>query len=495
MLAIAMCSFARLNAQTKKMDIQINANSVVHQMKGGIGASWHALIHDIPMEREKYDYPVRFNNPRGSAFGGNPPLAVTAAWQQVFDHASWLGLNFIRVELDQRMYQPQKNSFDWHNDEMQALYRILDWCETNKADVFLQQMWAHVEWNAFPGVHPLLSSPKSPDDFSAGIATLLKHLTITRKYTCIKYFCMVNEPPGGTWGYWWSAGSHDGPTIEQVWKILHQTFKDEKLNILLSGPDWTSLPPLQPEKMTFEPYLDALDVHSYFGIYGQKNNEQTVADWVDYAREMKKPFFITEIGNMNLGWGSSNEGPKSFESALSNALDVAFSMNVGVDGFNRWSFTNKGNLDGQWQLINTFDIESGQYVKTIKPEPMAYYGFAMLSRFMGKYPAVLKTQVESPIEGVVITAYRNRDNNLSVLIVNNTAEPVNCNISFSNKSPKTDFYLYQVTEEKINSTNFSLDPTKQADRKNNISKVVAVPFSISVLSTDYLPDSHHGRIE
>ena len=33
---------------------------------------------------------------------------------------------------------------------MRILYRILDWCQRNKADVFLQQMWGNVRWNAFP---------------------------------------------------------------------------------------------------------------------------------------------------------------------------------------------------------------------------------------------------------------------------------------------------------------------------------------------------------
>ncbi len=125
---------------THQLKIQVDAANVTHQMKGGIGASWHALIHDIPLENDKYDYPVRHINPRGSAYAGNPPLTDTAAWNQLYEHAKWLGLNFVRVEIDMRMYEPERNVFDWSNDEMQTLYRILDWCEANHADVFLQQM-------------------------------------------------------------------------------------------------------------------------------------------------------------------------------------------------------------------------------------------------------------------------------------------------------------------------------------------------------------------
>jgi hypothetical protein len=38
-------------------------------------------------------------------------------------------------------------------------------------------------------------------------------------------------------------------------------------------------------------------------------------------------------------------------------------MEAGVSAFNRWSFTNRGDLDGQWQLIRTWDMENKKYLK------------------------------------------------------------------------------------------------------------------------------------
>ncbi|MFZ1976975.1 MAG: hypothetical protein WAV76_03380, partial [Bacteroidota bacterium] len=130
---------------SKHIRIKVNTDSILHTMRGGIGASWHAMSQEIPLENEKYDYPVRYRNPRGSSYGGIPPVSETKKWEQICRHASWLGLNFIRVELSQRMYEPERGVFDWNNEEMLALYKILDWCESNNADVFLQQMWGHVE--------------------------------------------------------------------------------------------------------------------------------------------------------------------------------------------------------------------------------------------------------------------------------------------------------------------------------------------------------------
>ena len=76
---------------------------------------------------------------------------------------------------------PSAGRFSWDNPEMRILYRILDWCEKNKADVFLQQMWGNVRWNTFPEwrddpIARVHSGPVSMDDFGEGLATLVEHL-------------------------------------------------------------------------------------------------------------------------------------------------------------------------------------------------------------------------------------------------------------------------------------------------------------------------------
>ena len=124
-----------------KAIIDVDPSVVIRQMAGGMGASWHAINKELPLNNEKYKIQVRSVAPRGSAYGGNPPVSNTKAWEQIYNHASWLGLNFVRVELSQRMYEPERRRFDWENEEMQALYKILDWCQQNNADVFLKQMW------------------------------------------------------------------------------------------------------------------------------------------------------------------------------------------------------------------------------------------------------------------------------------------------------------------------------------------------------------------
>jgi len=478
--------------QMQEQQVTIDAAVVGSHMQGGIGASWHSMSIDIPLENEKYDYPVRHINPRGSGFGGNPPVSDTAAWHQIYDHARWLGLDFLRVELSQRMYEPDRNVFDWTNVEMQALYRILDWCEANHADVFLQQMWGDVAWNSYPGVHPLLSAPRSLDDFAEGIATLLQYLTVTRKYSCIKYFSLTNEPPGGTWGYWWSYGSASG-SVTSAWKKVRETLDEKGIHIPLSGPDWTDLPPFDSAKIDFNPYVGAYDIHSYGGI--DYKGEEIINDWVNWAHQHHKPFFLSEFGNMKLGWGGSNPGPKTFAASLSNASDVVRSMNLGADAFNRWSFVNRGDLDGQWQLIHTWDRDTKEFRKKIDPEPEAYYGFAMLTRFMGKYPDLILWQTNLCIDGVKLTAFRNRDKNIGVIFVNSEKRPVRIMLSFIGAEDQLNYNLYQVTGLLVKEPGFRLDSTA-IDHTDKQPRIIDLPAeSISVITTLSLRNEDRGITE
>jgi len=69
-----------------------DASRVQHTMRGGFGASWHAIEQPLPM--------VGGVSHGGSAWGANPPASNDRAWRDIYRHADWLGLDFVRVEID-----------------------------------------------------------------------------------------------------------------------------------------------------------------------------------------------------------------------------------------------------------------------------------------------------------------------------------------------------------------------------------------------------------
>ena len=481
------------NAETSntKLSIIVNPGITRYKMAGGIGASWHAISKDKVDEGKEYKWALREKNSRGSAWGGNPPVTDSLAWNQTYKLAEWLGLDWIRVEISGSMYEPEREKFDWNNEEMQALYKILDWAEKNRADVFLQQMWSNVKWNSYPGVQPLLSAPKSPDDFANGLATLAEHLLKVKKYTCIKWLAITNEPPGGTWGSWWSMGTKDAPLTSALKAV--RTALDRK-NILLpiSGPDWTDLPPFDADKIDFDNYIGAYDIHSYQGVDSKK--QEIIKNWVKWAEEHKKPLFLSEMGDMKLGWGDDNPGPKSFKAALSNAETILRGMEEGVDAFNRWSFTNRGDLDGQWQLIRTWNIEKKEYLKHVEIEPIAFYGYGIITRFCVKHSEIVSSKIEGD-SALLSQTLKSPSGQLTTYILNHGDKSTNVELKIIGR-PDQNFFVYRVTEMEIRNPEFKMNSIQHFKLPvSEIIRFIIPPQSIYVISQYNLGYKDPGKIE
>ena len=97
---------------------------------------------------------------------------------------------------------------------------------------------------------------------------------------------------------------------------------------------------------------------------------------------------------MAYGWIPDKPGPSCPQSALAGSEFVIRMINCGVDGFNRWSFLNRGDLDGQWQFVDTWDRKKKKLLKDFPPHPNSYFCLGLLSRFMAKHSTVLASRVE-----------------------------------------------------------------------------------------------------
>ncbi|MFV2066754.1 MAG: cellulase family glycosylhydrolase [Pirellulales bacterium] len=445
------------------VEVEVDAASVVYTMRGGIGASWHAIEKPIPGAHG------------GSAWGGNPPAEDEAAWQQVYRHADWLGLDWCRVELEQRMYEPQRRQFDWDNPEMGILYRILDFCQRRKVDVFLQQMWGNVAWNTFPQwrddpVRRVHSGPVSMADYANGLATLVEHLVKRKGYSCIRWLSIVNEP-GPSWA-WWQKPPNESLPLPPGLAAVRKALDDRGIALPLSGPDWSNHPALVPEKIDFDQFIGAYDIHSYFANFDGREGgfslsvaEQRLADWANWAHARGKPFFLSEVGTMVFGWQGSSPGPGTYQAALKDVELVIRGLAVGVDAFNRWSFVNRGDLDGQWQLIDTWDTHRKELLNVFTPHPNSYYLFGLVPRFTAKHSAVLKCKVAGGTAGelrhVFAAALRSPQGNLTLLIVNDAQSAWDLAIDLHGLSRETRLYRYRITPAQRDRADLKIQPGKE----------------------------------
>jgi hypothetical protein len=297
--------------------IEVRADQPVHRMAGGMGASWHALHREVPFDPDRMTSGRR-GAPQSSGFGGNPPLDNSAAWQDLERHFRWLSLDWCRVELAQRMYQPERDRFDWDNAEMQTLYRILDLCETNRVDVFLTQMWNDVVWNTHEGVHPLQSAPKSIPDFARGLGELCERLLRHRRYTCIRWLCINNEP--GIADGWWLGLGRRVESITPALQAVREELDRRGLALPLSAPDFYTLAYIGKAPFDFDALVGAFDAHTY--VESPEDYTRFTRKWVEYTQARSKPFFISEMGDFASGWQGSSAGPGLYDTQLSIARKV-----------------------------------------------------------------------------------------------------------------------------------------------------------------------------
>ncbi|MGA3326076.1 MAG: hypothetical protein ABSF45_16515 [Terriglobia bacterium] len=467
-------------------EIRIDAAAVMHTMAAGARAEWDALGPTA------YRYEGLVNrenrNSRGSAWGGNPPLEYKQAWLDLQSHARWLGLDFIRVGIDMRMYEPERGRFDWHNDEMQTLYRILDYCQENNVDVLLTQMWGDVEWNAFEGINRLQSAPKSVEDFAHGLGVLMEHLTKTRHYACIRWLCIVNEP-ARDWG-WWLGVKGQPLSLMPALHAVRAELDRRGIAVGLCAPDWT-LGQNTPNFDFNDKVTAAFDVHNY--AYFPNTRMEKL--WAETAHARGVPFFLSEFGD----WAGSDpftdrttSTPKSYLNQLVNAEKVIGGMNVGVDGFNRWSFTNRGDLDGQWQLVRTFDTNRWEYFQRVVPESVPYFAYGILTRFMAKHSAVLRTETGNP--DLVAAAVLSPKGNLTVFVMNKTQANVDVKLVITNAQPRWTLYRYQLTESAVSDPHFQLNPVGQftVEAAGEVATDTLPPMSITAYSSYKLMNSDPG---
>ena len=387
-----------MNNDEKGGQVQIIvSDEIKHQMLSGVGASWHSILHP----------PVGHG---GSAFGGTPPVTSQheKLWASLEKNAAWLGLKFIRAEMDWRQWQPEQGWFTWDSPEMKILDRILSWAQRHGSDVMLQIMWLNVEWLAFPEYRhdPALlqvSAPADLDAFAEGWVTLLSELIEKRGYTCIRLINLVNEPNH----YWWLLPPDTAANQNRVRQNrylaealikVREAIQKAKLEVKIMGPDFTDLPLI--ERLVVEPWwphVDDVDFHSYCSCFDWEDPqtlpaagayrhgerlEQTIAKYRAETSVAGKGLSLTEFGTQTYGYKADDAEPGNFKSSLKDTQLLIRALNLGVDGLNHWSFANRGDQDGQWQFVDSWDRRWKQWLEEARPHRDAYYVLGLATRHL-----------------------------------------------------------------------------------------------------------------
>lgn len=485
------------------VQVTIDPANVVNTMRGGIGASWHAIEKPIPIGHG------------GSGWGGYPPPDDERAWQQIYRHASWLGIDWNRVEVEQRIYEPERGRFTFDSTEMRILYRILDWNQQHGANVFFQQMWVNADWLAYPAavgnpVARVHSAPRDLQAFADGLATLMDYLVNKKRYTCIKWLSITNEP-GANWS-WWQGPAGEPLPLGAGLTAVQQALAHRGVNLPLSGPDagvdlFHAV--LSPDDAL---HLGAYDFHDYdirldseSGGYLEKQVRK-ISDWVKFAHVQNKPVFLSEFGTLDWPEAASDSRPNRPENVLAASEFILRDANAGVDGFNRWSFLNRGDLDGQWQFVDTFDPKRKALLAEFSPHPNSYFGLGLLSRFTAKHSAVLATEVrdsgarqhvwDKKGQHVFCAAFRSPGGNLTLAMVNDGSAASPVKVAWAGKAPSARFFRYRFGRPEFGRRDVKVDPDPDfSSPRDSTWTDTLPPQSLTVYSTFHLKHDDPGVVD
>ena len=493
--------------------VAIDCNTVINRMKGGFGACIHTMTEPLPVTGDSNEY----RSWGGSAWGALPKADDDSAWNQVFLLTDWLGLDWVRLEINHRMYEPQKGKLVTDGEEMKILIRVLDYCQRRGIDVLLQEMWPDVEWLAYPEfksdrIALLRSAPADINAWADGYARLVAHLVKEKNYTCIKWLSVANEPMED-WS-WWRLPGNKSQSITPVIIAMKKRLHDKGLNVGIAAPDGSYSQMIRPPgEADYCRYADAISFHDYittfdwwdkpfkYELLRMSRTAKLFDNWKHYARSAgDKPLFMAEFGTFMLGFDKDGKGPSEYTALLRDIQQVIRLSNVGVDAFSHWSLLNRGDLDGQWQLINTWDRTEKKMLTKFYPQPNSYFIYGLLTRFTAKNSDVLRTTVEGgDIDGlnrVFAVAYRSpKSGQYSILITNDSPQPFIAQIVLAGLDANArPFSRYQITEQQKDHEHVTLAPTHVIQPSNLASEAIELPARSIVLYTTYAIENQAAGI-
>ncbi len=192
---------------------------------------------------------------------------------------------------------------------------------------------------------------------------------------------------------------------------------------------------------------------------------------------------------MAFGWRTTNPGPNTLDAALKDVQMVVRGMNVGVDGFNKWSFLNRGDLDGQWQLLRTWDVENRRLLERFEPQPNSYFFFGLVSRFTAPGSRVAKVEVDGgELEGiarVTATALESPAGELTILVINDAPQPWSGRLVLQGLSGARTFHAYQLDSSQADNPALRVEPLESFTLSGDSAELSReLPSrSVTVLST------------
>lgn len=390
-------------------------------------------------------------------------LMTEDKWNELYRRMDYLKPHFMRV-MDQANWRyfkgldaKGKPVLDFENPQTYALFKILDYCQTRGIVVMIGE-WG-VPGHCHDKDNPLVHLDGVDDRrWYDMIGAWIDYLLNVKKYDCIKYYDIINEPNGS-----WSCVGGNFDEWSVAARNMHAEFVrrglDDKIGICGPGsvpnanvPAYKAVWPgnkwVELAKESIGDIMAAYNTHAYYPHMAVRDGK--AAEYMFFAKDVEiahssgKPFFLGEIGlkatkdggafaeeheRLRRIDGSASTDSNMYIYKYFYGLDMASaaiqSINAGVDAFAAWDVDDAmhtkddlGELDrikkwGFWNILGT-EILNKPEEENIRPW---YWAWSWLGRYLPPDSHVLRLP-DIQTEGCEILVAETPDGDYSIYLVN-----------------------------------------------------------------------------
>jgi len=319
----------------------------------------------------------------------------------------WSEPRWIRYGLNLNHWEPQNddddaNHLDWpgfrfDSPIMQLHYRVFDFCEKRRIPVLVTNWCAYdpATGNGWLSEKPPIGGPRSGEEFAESMAALVRQLKVIKRYDCVKWLSLWNEPNLSSA---YSSEHYPYPDgFLELYALVDARLKKEGLRdkIALFGPDCTvggnylSLRVL-PKIVAPFPQLDVLGIHDYVSYYDwhRIHNSQAYSLAEEELRRFGQPLVLSECGNMGNGPNDVVGDARVYRGSLAVCEQILRLSQAGVRSFARWEFKPYGV---HWQNFGALTSLSRDYL--FEPYRPVFFPHSLLTKAIEPGSVVVPVRV------------------------------------------------------------------------------------------------------
>jgi len=417
------------------VSVSVQADKPVVRIFGGFGVEWDPKFWTMGTFKIHEDF--------------TGEVKVTEKdWDLVVRRLAWMHPPVVRMMVCCPWLTAGDGKFHWDTRHMRSLYRHLDVCQKLGIDVILSD-WG-TGWAKSAGF-----TGHDDPNYAQAVGTYLNVLINDRKYDCIKYFVLGNEPNYDVKDYArWKAG------VQNVAEVLIERKLAGRVTLLGSDAahdeDW--------HRRTVDDLhavLGGYDIHRYAPVAEVRTGklQAYIRQQWDYARKMDanatgKPMVVGEAG-VNAPGFSASQNPlhMDFSYGLQMADCACQAANGGSTMVLAWMLDDSSHAGFTWGMWRN---KEGGFA--LKPW---FYTWSLLTRLFPAAGSIVETRLRSS-DVRAMTMRLPRDAGWSFCAVNRDGQPVTLKLRIPPAGKLTmQRYIYARDAAKADSDGFPVPAATQ----------------------------------